>query len=95
MSDLESLFKKSNYLLHEKHNNLEITEIIIAKEKFNRSMIYTNETNLDFDKLLSALVYTLDTNDDIMALSIINKINKAIVSISDSFDSMINLFSKK
>lgn len=95
MNNIEILFKKSNYLLFEDQEDPNIAGVLATKQNFLKSMVYTEGTNTTFDRLISALEHSLESNNELMALSLISKINTTLVSMTESLDSILNVLNKK
>ena len=95
---IETIFKKSNSVLFEDTINLsynkQIKDIMISRVNLARSMKITDANNSEFDKLISSLEYSLENSDDLMALSLIGKVNQTLISVAESFQNLSSLFNK-
>lgn len=96
--NLETAFNHSNYVLFDGAVNSietkEIKEIMISRVNLARSIKITDNSNSEFDKLLNSLEYSIENSDDIMALSLISKLNQTLISVADSFDNISSVIKK-
>lgn len=96
--NLETAFNQSNYVLFDGAVNSietkEIKEIMISRVNLARSIKITDNSNSEFDKLLNSLEYSIENSDDIMALSLISKLNQTLISVADSFDNISSVIKK-